>query len=222
MRRRAFCSAATVVDRKVVLVGDPPTSGGAVLPNGCKSYVNGVSKATQDSKVRCDACSSIGTIARAGGPFRPGVYGSHEVLEGDLVLCKCAVAPLLIAKAVSSGPPVLWVDDRIEKFGAVGPPLRQFINLTPWRAERPKEAHSIQFAVTNKTDKAALINASYRIIMDNNTEYIGITDAEGLTEIVGNNVPFTAKIQVPYYDGRRKIASIQNNTCSGDSAACSH
>lgn len=153
-----------MVSRKVVLVGDPPSSGGAVLPNGCRSTVNDVSKATQDSKVRCYACNSIGTIARAGGPFRPGVYGSFEVLEGDLVLCKCAVAPHLIARAVSSRPPLVMVDDRIETMGAALPPFRQFINLTPWRKARPKEAHSIQFEVTHEKTGGILRNISYRII----------------------------------------------------------
>jgi len=80
------------------------------------------------------------------------------------------------------------------------------------------QAHSIQFSVTNQTTGEVLANTSYRIILDNNVEYIGVTDARGLTEIVGNDSPFTAELEAPYYGYEHPILSISSEhiTCTDD------
>ena len=167
------------MERKVVVVGDPPNTGGAVLANDCRATINGVSKALMGGKVRCDACKSVGRIAKAGGPYRAGLFGGEEVLEGDLVLCKCAVMPRLVALAVSSRPPLVVADDRIESLGAVRPPMREFIDLTPWLKPRERQAHSIQFEVRDRKTGELSTRTCYRICVEPNTFYIGMTDENG-------------------------------------------
>lgn len=201
------------MNRNVVLAGDPISSGGYVLVDSASRIrINGVPIAGIGGRAWCAVCRSTGGFARSGGPHRGGVFGVEEAFEDDLVLCQCAVAPRLIALAVTQGAPHYTVDDRRETLGLVPPPMRRFINLGPRRKPRAMQPHSIQFSITNKTTGASLCNASYRIILDNNTEYIGLADDQGLTEIIGSDVPFTARIETPYYDGKRAISCIGTNS----------
>jgi len=190
--------------RKVVVVGDPPSSGGAVLPNDCRSSINDVAKAWIGGKVWCEACQSVGLITKAGGPYRPMAYGGEEVLEGDLVLCQCPVAPKLIAKAVSSAPPLVIVDDRVESLGALPPPFRQFCNFSGVRCAPHDLPHEISFTVLDERNREPKAHMRYLISLSNNVEYIGVTDSNGTTELIGNDQPFTATIEIPYYGGRKK------------------
>jgi uncharacterized Zn-binding protein involved in type VI secretion len=203
------------MNRNVVLAGDPISSGGYVLVGEAgRIRINGVPIAGIGGRAWCSVCRSTGGFARSGGPHRRGVFGAEEAFEDDLVLCQCAVAPRLVALAVTQGAPHYTVDDRRETLGVVPPPVRRFINLGPRRRARPMQPHSIQFAVTGAATGQILADVSYRIILDNNNEYIGMTDSAGLTEVVGSDIPFTARIEAPYYDGKRTISRIDTNTKS--------
>lgn len=207
--------------RKVVLVGDPPSTGGAVLPNGCNATVNGVSKALIGGAVWCAACKSEGVIVKSGGPHRSILYGSEEALEGDLVICKCRVPPKLHALAVSSRPPLVMVDDRMETLGALPPPFRQYINMRQTRRPVHGLAHSLQFELKNQATGELLVNTPYRILSSHNTEYQGLSDSSGLTEIIENDNPFTAQVEAPYYGNLDEHTSIHaSEQCGADSCAC--
>jgi uncharacterized Zn-binding protein involved in type VI secretion len=55
--------------RKVIVVGDPPASGGAVLPYvGPMMEVDGHRIALIGGRVYCEGCNSVGLIAKADGP----------------------------------------------------------------------------------------------------------------------------------------------------------
>lgn len=82
--------------RKIIVVGDPPASGGRVL-----SYVGpmfdlyGHRVALIGGRAYCEGCNSVGIIAKAGGPRRLQ-FISEAALEGDVVVCHCPVPqPLL-------------------------------------------------------------------------------------------------------------------------------
>jgi len=108
--------------RNLVLVGDPLSTGGAVLPhNHNLDTRKGVSFAYINGKVHCDACNSTGIIAKAGGPRRLDFRGQEAALEGDIVLCKCTVPPTLVAKAVTTSKPGVWADDLDETLGVLPP-----------------------------------------------------------------------------------------------------
>jgi uncharacterized Zn-binding protein involved in type VI secretion len=111
------------MNRKAVLVGDPPSSGGQVLPgNLTQVTVKGTPFAAIGGQVECATCQTVGLIAKAGGPYRPYMHGHEMALENDIVLCKCAAPSKLIARAISNNPPDVWVDDRIESMGPVPAP----------------------------------------------------------------------------------------------------
>ena len=86
--------------RNIIVVGDEPVCGGTVL--SYESYpvstIDGHRVALVGGRVFCEACKTIGFIAKAGGPYRPTLCGAEQVLEGDVVVCKCPVPPPLVSK----------------------------------------------------------------------------------------------------------------------------
>jgi uncharacterized Zn-binding protein involved in type VI secretion len=78
------------MNRKYLVVGDAPAPGGAVLPyGGPECLVMGRRAALIGGRAYCEGCNSIGLIAKAGGDYRPGFYGSQIALAGDVVVCQC-------------------------------------------------------------------------------------------------------------------------------------
>lgn len=93
--------------RKMIVVGDPPAPGGAVLPYSSREYtLHGHQVALIGGRAYCEGCNSVGIIAKAGGPRRIE-FISEVALEGDVVLCHCPIPPPLIATLVHTS----WVDD---------------------------------------------------------------------------------------------------------------
>ena len=85
--------------RKVIVVGDPPAPGGAVLPyGGHMSDVFGHRFALIGGRAYCEDCNSVGIIAKAGGPRRGCFHGAEMALEGDVVVCHCPVPPPLVSR----------------------------------------------------------------------------------------------------------------------------
>src|SRR5436309_1254115 len=106
--------------RKIIGVGDPPSSGGAVLANANSTFSVGDAghkAALIGGSVRCDGCNSTGIIAKAGGPRRIQFMG-EVALENDIVVCKCPQPPKLIATLHHT----MNYDDLIESLGSVPPP----------------------------------------------------------------------------------------------------
>lgn len=84
--------------REVIVVGDPPAPGGAVLPyGGPMMNVYGHRIALIGGRAYCKGCNSIGIIAKAGGPRRGLFYAAEIALEGDVVVCHCPVPPPLVS-----------------------------------------------------------------------------------------------------------------------------
>jgi hypothetical protein len=79
------------MERKILVVGDPPASGGRVLPyDGPMLDLHGHQVALIGGRAYCAGCNSVGIIAKAGGPRRPQ-FISEAALEGDVVVCHCPV-----------------------------------------------------------------------------------------------------------------------------------
>jgi len=79
------------MDRKILVVGDPPAPGGRVLPyDGPMLDMHGHQVALIGGRAYCEGCNSVGIIAKAGGPRRPQ-FISEAALEGDVVVCHCPV-----------------------------------------------------------------------------------------------------------------------------------
>ena len=90
------------MDRRILVVGDPPAPGGLVLPyEGPMIDVLGHRIALIGGRAYCEGCNSVGIIAKAGGPRRPQ-FISEAALEGDVVVCHCPMPqPLLSVRQQS-------------------------------------------------------------------------------------------------------------------------
>jgi uncharacterized Zn-binding protein involved in type VI secretion len=87
--------------RKIVVVGDSPVTGGAVLPYGGPMMdIHGYRAALIGGRAYCEGCNSVGIIAKAGGPRRGRFHGAEVALEGDVVVCHCPLPPAIVATLV--------------------------------------------------------------------------------------------------------------------------
>jgi hypothetical protein len=103
--------------RRIAVVGDKLAGGGTVLPNeeNIDFTFEGNQAALIGGKAYCATCKSSGIIAKAGGPARLSYMGTREIaLDHDILLCKCARHPLIIA--VHAGDST--VDDEAEKYAS--------------------------------------------------------------------------------------------------------
>lgn len=86
------------MERKILVVGDPPAAGGRVLPyDGPMLDLYGYRVALIGGRAYCEGCNSVGIIAKAGGPRRPE-FISEAALEGDVVICHCPVPQPILSK----------------------------------------------------------------------------------------------------------------------------
>ncbi|RFO95963.1 hypothetical protein DIC66_16185 [Rhodoferax lacus] len=207
------------MERKAVLVGDPPSSGGAVMPGAfTQATVKGVPYATIGGAVHCVACKSIGTIAKAGGPYRLPMYGFEMALENDIVLCKCQVPPKLVAKTISSGTPKVTVDDRMESLGVVPSPVAGAAGVADDTALYPLVGRSFATALTKHDQQFMLLDANsrplsaafYSVRLPTGKVVHGVANGRGLTDryetdgtanlqVYIGHVGF--KLPVPLYQG---------------------
>lgn len=91
------------MQRRIIVVGDSPACGGAVLPYECHpvSTIMGHRVALMGGRVLCAACHGVGHIAKAGGAYRPTLCDAEKVLEGDVVICGCPVPQPLVSSQQS-------------------------------------------------------------------------------------------------------------------------
>jgi uncharacterized Zn-binding protein involved in type VI secretion len=151
-----------MVQRLYLCVGDPPAGGGAVLPyDGSSNTIGdgGHQVAKIGGKVRCDKCDSIGFIAKSGGSRRVKFNG-EMALDGDVCVCKCS-------------PP---------------PPIKATKTDSHWHCDEPhpnpyakpiEYDEQIQFIDGNNKP---VKNAYYKLHMQDETTFIGMTDEDGKTE----------------------------------------
>lgn len=169
--------------RKIAVVGDMPNTGGIILPNGNSTFSIGDGQhkaALIGGQVRCDACGSIGKIAKAGGPRRMNFMG-EVALEGDLVLCKCPLPPKLVASLSGT----VTYDDGVEAMGAVSSAMvREVMASSAFVADPQASVRSrcydeqIKFMLSSG---AVLAGAAYILKLDDGSEIAGTTDGDGMT-----------------------------------------
>lgn len=83
--------------RKLIVVGDPPATGGHVLPyEGVHHTVQNHQVALIGGRAYCEGCNSVGFIAKAVGPRRMQ-FISEVAPEGDVIQCHCPTPPPLVS-----------------------------------------------------------------------------------------------------------------------------
>lgn len=152
-----------MTERNFLCVGDPPVTGGAVLPYNVPypTTFHGRDVALINGKVYCEACKSTGIIIKAGGPRRL-LFEGQAALDGDLCLCKCHPPPPIKATHALTD----WFDDEGD-----GMPV-----------DLPRTYNQHFQIVDGKTGKP-LENHYYRIV-HNGENIEGTTDENGLTKVI--------------------------------------
>lgn len=151
--------------RNYLCVGDPPVTGGAVLPYPPPDHtmdVHGVPVAIIGGKVRCNACKSIGIIAKSGGSRRCGFF-EGVALDGDVCLCRCHPPPPIKATHALT----VWYEDD-------GDAMMQ-------ESEKAREYNQHFLVVDEKTGKP-LKNRPYKVSF-NGQSIEGKTDENGKTQL---------------------------------------
>jgi hypothetical protein len=112
---RSVCGGTTMM-RRIAVVGDELSPGGGQLKGyaGRPAFFNGHQPALIGGDAYCEVCRSVGIIAKSGGPRRMQFMG-EIALDGDIVLCRCAIPPRI--HAVLAGEK--WYDDLAESKGMV-------------------------------------------------------------------------------------------------------
>ncbi|RQR27903.1 PAAR domain-containing protein [Burkholderia sp. Bp9143] len=101
--------------RRIAVVGDGLSSGGTVTAyDGPPFVVHGHQAALIEGSAFCTACQSVGTIAKAGGPYRIKFRG-EVALDNDVVICGCATPPRIVALLAGEA----WCNDGIKGLGEV-------------------------------------------------------------------------------------------------------
>ncbi|WP_348600514.1 PAAR domain-containing protein [Cupriavidus sp. BIS7] len=102
--------------RRIAVVGDNLWPGGGKIAgySGRPAFFHGHQPALIGGEAYCEACKSIGAIAKAGGPRRM-LFMGEIALDGDIVMCRCATPPRIVATLAGE----TWYEDMGEDSGEV-------------------------------------------------------------------------------------------------------
>ena len=166
--------------RKIAVVGDALERGGQILPYSGRSSGFGDARhqvALIGGEAYCEACKSIGVIAKAGGPRRIRFMG-ETALDKDIVLCKCATPPIIMAQLAGNA----WGDDMVESMGVVASPAAS-------SAQQDASTDALSYMNGAFDEQLRLLspqgiplaNMAYRMLLRDESVHFGVTDAEGRT-----------------------------------------
>ena len=98
--------------RRIAVVGDRLEYGGEILPYAGPVFTVGNAGrqvALIGGQAYCEACKSIGIIAKTGGPRRLNFMG-ETAADRDVVVCNCPTPPQIVARLSGES----WCDDMAE------------------------------------------------------------------------------------------------------------
>jgi uncharacterized Zn-binding protein involved in type VI secretion len=85
------------VKRYILKKGDKSTNGGVVLEGIAGCILNGTPLTFIGARVWCNGCKSEGFIASKGPHRTATMMGKQQALEGDICVCRCTPAPIMLA-----------------------------------------------------------------------------------------------------------------------------
>ena len=161
--------------RRIAVVGDQLDTGGQIAPYSgpiCAWGNGGRQVALIGGSAYCEACNSIGTIAKSGGPRRINFMG-ETAADGDIVLCNCATPPRIVAKLAGES----WCDDMAEEYEARKAAEARRV------AMRETATYDEQYTLADSHGRP-LAGVRYRVRVNAETVLSGVTDARGKTQRV--------------------------------------
>jgi len=174
--------------RRIAVVGDALGGGGKILPYSgrtCTFGDAGHQAALIGGQAYCEACKSVGTIAKAGGPRRMNFMG-EVALDGDLVLCKCPAPQRIVATLAGNA----WYEDL---GGGAGASAAVSPAQSIFPAFDPRNDQQIQ--VIDQHTGEPLARVRYRLTGDVGT-FEGRTNEQGMTERVASDSAATMTLEI--------------------------
>ena len=159
--------------RRIAVVGDQLDAGGQIEPytgSICAWGDGGHQAALIGGNAYCEACQSVGTIAKSGGPRRINFFIGEIALDGDIVLCNCATPTRIVARRAGEA----WHDDMAE--AATASASKKTSNVS----HSSTETYDEQFTLAD-ANGTALPQTYYTIRMPSGELVHGITDSSGKT-----------------------------------------
>lgn len=160
--------------RRVAVVGDQLSTGGQIDHYEgplCAWGDGGRQVALIGGLAYCEACRSTGVIAKAGGPRRINFMG-ETAADGDIVLCKCATPPHIVAKLAGES----WCDD--EDYSAVARATSGLQSVADQSV-----TYDEQYTLKD-SQRRPLAGVRYRVCIGSNIVASGVTDTSGKTQRV--------------------------------------
>ena len=190
---------------EIIRLGDPTSHGGSVLEGSLTDICFDKPIAFAGHKTYCPKCR--GTFPIIEGVLTMTFYGKGVALAG----MKTGCGATLIATQFS---------DTVEYGGGGGSatPASRIVGLamstlpTALGALRESKAkpiagdthadhtYDLAFRVQVESTGKVLAHTRYRITLDDGSELVGITGADGMTERICSHHPQNATIEVPFYD----------------------
>lgn len=88
---------STDLKRYYIKKGDKTTNGGVVIEGTNNIRHHGIQLGFLGAQVYCNGCQSVGLIVQRGPRWPGSLMGKLAALEGDICMCKCHPAPVLLA-----------------------------------------------------------------------------------------------------------------------------
>jgi uncharacterized Zn-binding protein involved in type VI secretion len=200
--------------KPIITIGCKTSHGGTVVSGSMVSDVHGKSIARIGDKVPCPQCK--GTHIIVSGDLTLIVDGAAVARDGDKTSCGAVLIADQMTSLVDQGfASFLSSSDTntsIEKSNSAASKQMQQTSATVAEHEH---AYDLQFQLNGKDGGQPMANVPYKITLENGEEITGITDVNGLTQLVSNNSAIMAKLEAPYYGNSRKQINtgIGQDTC---------
>lgn len=195
---------------EIIRLGDPTSHGGTVIEGSPTDICLGKPIAFMGHKTYCPDCK--GTFPIIEGVQTTTFYGKGVALAGMRTSCGAILFATQFTDTVEYGngggggaPQSLKSrPDTITPATAPTALTTTFGSTTS--APRVSEdihadhKYDLVFHVRDAATGKALAHTCYRITLDDGTEFVGTTDASGMTEKACSDHPQNATIEVPFYD----------------------
>lgn len=174
--------------RRIACVGDKLERGGQILPYSGPVFAFGDAGhrvALVGKTAFCEACKSTGIIAKAGGPKRLNFMG-EAASDGDIVLCRCATPPKIVAELSGES----WCDDEIETYGECDSPVRTMGAVTSGNQASPTRSSTAERFddrfILRDAGGMPIDGAHFAVQRGTGELEYGVTDEQGHTHLLSS------------------------------------
>jgi uncharacterized Zn-binding protein involved in type VI secretion len=180
---------------EIIRLGDPTSHGGTVIEGSLTDICFDKPIAFIGHKTYCPECK--GNFPISEGVQTTTFYGKGVALAGMRTACGAILLATQFTDTVEYGG----------GGGSAAQPTNSALQAFTPAATQPgqKDPHAdhkydLAFRVQDESTGKALAHMRYRITLDDGTEFVGTTDASGMTEKACSDHLQNATIEVPFYD----------------------